>query len=140
PPPVGGSGSSAARVAGLPEVLPCYQMSGPRGGSAPAFPRRRPSRRASRRRRQQRTAFHDRISLAEWGIVVYSGAKWGKPDDPSMLLGEFEHTLDDKNRLTLPARFRESLAEGVVVTRGMDGCLYAYSRADWMERFQSGGG
>ena len=54
-----------------------------------------------------------------------------------MLLGEFEHTIDDKNRLTLPAKFREELAEGVVVTRGMDGCLYAYPRGDWMERFQS---
>jgi MraZ protein len=51
-----------------------------------------------------------------------------------MLLGEYEHTIDDKNRLTLPARFREALSEGVVVTRGMDGCLYAYSRADWQEQ------
>ena len=54
-----------------------------------------------------------------------------------MLLGEYEHTIDDKNRLTLPARFREQLAEGVVVTRGMDGCLYAYPAAEWRERFQS---
>jgi transcriptional regulator MraZ len=48
-----------------------------------------------------------------------------------MLLGEYEHTLDDKNRLTLPARFREAFAEGVVVTRGLDGCLYAFRRSDW---------
>ena len=48
-----------------------------------------------------------------------------------MLLGEFEHTIDDKNRLTLPAKFRESFAEGIVVTRGLDGCLYAYRRQDW---------
>ena len=54
-----------------------------------------------------------------------------------MLLGEYEHTIDDKNRLTLPAKFREELAGGVVVTRGMDGCLYAYSAADWRERFQA---
>lgn len=54
-----------------------------------------------------------------------------------MLLGEYEHTIDDKNRLTLPAKFREQLAEGVVVTRGMDGCLYAYPAADWRERFQA---
>ena len=53
-----------------------------------------------------------------------------------MLLGEYEHTIDDKNRLTLPARFREQLADGVVVTRGMDGCLYAYPRRDWHERLQ----
>jgi MraZ protein len=54
-----------------------------------------------------------------------------------MLLGEYEHTIDDKNRLTLPAKFREELAAGVVVTRGMDGCLYAYTRSEWLERFQS---
>src|SRR5947209_736879 len=48
-----------------------------------------------------------------------------------MLLGEHEHTIDDKGRLTLPARFRQVLAEGVVVTRGMDGCLYAYAKAEW---------
>jgi MraZ protein len=48
-----------------------------------------------------------------------------------MLLGEYEHTLDDKNRLTLPAKFRQDFAEGIVVTRGMDGCLFAYTRADW---------
>ena len=54
-----------------------------------------------------------------------------------MLLGEYEHTIDDKNRLTLPARFREALAGGVVVTRGMDGCLYAYPRGEWLDRFQA---
>ena len=48
-----------------------------------------------------------------------------------MLLGEHEHTIDDKNRLTLPARFRHHFAEGIVVTRGMDGCLYAYTRPEW---------
>ncbi len=48
-----------------------------------------------------------------------------------MLLGEYEHTIDDKNRLTLPAKFRQAFADGVVVTRGMDGCLYAYARPDW---------
>jgi transcriptional regulator MraZ len=48
-----------------------------------------------------------------------------------MLLGEFEHTIDDKSRLTLPARFRSTFADGIVVTRGMDGCLYAYTPAAW---------
>jgi MraZ protein len=54
-----------------------------------------------------------------------------------MLLGEYEHTIDDKNRLTLPARFREQLASGVVVSRGMDGCLYAWPAAEWHDRFQA---
>src|SRR5919206_1461494 len=48
-----------------------------------------------------------------------------------MLLGEYEHTIDDKNRLTLPARFRSAFARGIVVTRGMDGCLYAYTPEAW---------
>jgi MraZ protein len=48
-----------------------------------------------------------------------------------MLLGEYEHTIDDKSRLTLPARFRQAFTEGVVVSRGLDGCLYAYPRAEW---------
>ncbi|MHB8060207.1 MAG: division/cell wall cluster transcriptional repressor MraZ, partial [Gaiellaceae bacterium] len=37
-----------------------------------------------------------------------------------MLSGEYEHTLDEKNRLTLPSRFRPRFAEGLVLTRGMD--------------------
>jgi MraZ protein len=48
-----------------------------------------------------------------------------------MLLGEYAHTIDDKNRLTLPARFREEFAEGGVVTRGLDGCLYLFPRERW---------
>jgi len=48
-----------------------------------------------------------------------------------MLLGEYEHTIDEKNRLTLPAKFRSAFVEGVVLTRGLDGCLQAYRRPDW---------
>jgi transcriptional regulator MraZ len=48
-----------------------------------------------------------------------------------MFLGEYEHTIDDKNRLTLPARFRDALAGGVVLTRGLDDCLDVYARSDW---------
>src|SRR5579862_9796686 len=46
-----------------------------------------------------------------------------------MLLGEYEHSLDDKNRLTLPAKLREQLGEELVVTRSLDGCLAVYSVA-----------
>jgi MraZ protein len=46
-----------------------------------------------------------------------------------MLLGEYDHTLDDKNRLTLPARLRAELGDEVVITRGLDGCLFLHSRA-----------
>jgi MraZ protein len=54
-----------------------------------------------------------------------------------MFLGEFEHTIDEKNRLTLPARFRDELAGGLVVTRGMDGCLYAYPAEQWNSLVES---
>jgi MraZ protein len=48
-----------------------------------------------------------------------------------MLLGEYEHTLDDKNRLTLPAKFRQAFEGGVVVSRGLDGCLVVFTRDNW---------
>jgi MraZ protein len=48
-----------------------------------------------------------------------------------MLLGEHEHTIDDKNRLTLPARFRQAMAGGIVLTRGLDACVEAYPAEDW---------
>ena len=54
-----------------------------------------------------------------------------------MLLGEYEHTIDEKNRLTLPAKLRESFADGAVVTRGIDGCLNVYPREDWQRLVES---
>ncbi len=48
-----------------------------------------------------------------------------------MLLGEYEHTIDDKNRLTLPAKFRRSFEDGCVVSRGLDGCLWAWTPQGW---------
>ena len=54
-----------------------------------------------------------------------------------MLLGTYEHTIDDKNRLTLPARFRESFAGGIVVKRGIERCLDAYRREDWVRLVES---
>jgi MraZ protein len=48
-----------------------------------------------------------------------------------MFLGEYNHTLDDKGRVTIPARFRAEMATGVVVTRGLDGCLALYPNDEW---------
>ena len=43
-----------------------------------------------------------------------------------MLLGEFEHNIDEKGRITVPAKFRGRLASGLVVTKGIDPCLWLY--------------
>ena len=48
-----------------------------------------------------------------------------------MLLGQHEHALDDKNRLTLPARHRDRLGDRVVVTLGLDRCLAVYAAPEW---------
>ncbi len=48
-----------------------------------------------------------------------------------MFLGRFEHSIDTKGRLALPARYRDNLADGVVVTRGFDSCLLIYPMAVW---------
>ncbi len=48
-----------------------------------------------------------------------------------MFMGEFEHTVDDKGRLAIPAKFRSKFADGLVITRGLDGCLFVYTTADW---------
>lgn len=50
-----------------------------------------------------------------------------------MFFGEFEYTVDDKGRLTIPAKFKDELATGVVVTRGLDGCLWAFTKEGWQE-------
>ena len=48
-----------------------------------------------------------------------------------MLLGEFKHSIDAKGRLIVPAKFRGDLGERFIVTRGLDGCLFGYSMAEW---------
>lgn len=48
-----------------------------------------------------------------------------------MFLGEYLHTFDTKNRVSVPSKFRKELGRLVVVTRGLDHCLYVYSRKAW---------
>ncbi len=48
-----------------------------------------------------------------------------------MFIGEYRHTLDDKGRLAIPIKFRASLSEGAVVTRGLDHSLFLYSKKEW---------
>ena len=48
-----------------------------------------------------------------------------------MFIGEFHHTLDDKGRMAVPIKFRAALAEGAVVTRGLDRSLFLYPKSEW---------
>lgn len=48
-----------------------------------------------------------------------------------MFTGQYNHTVDTKGRLIIPSKFREILGEQFVVTKGMDGCLFAFSNDDW---------
>lgn len=48
-----------------------------------------------------------------------------------MFLGEYLHIFDSKNRISIPSKFRKDLGRIVVVTRGLDHCLYVYSRKEW---------
>ncbi len=65
-----------------------------------------------------------------------SGAKWSKVEEikgrgAAMLLGTHTPKLDEKGRLILPAKFRDELAEGVVITRGQERCLYVFSKREF---------
>ncbi len=48
-----------------------------------------------------------------------------------MFLGRYEHTIDAKGRLTIPAKFRSELASGTVVTKGIDRCLFIFPMAEF---------
>src|ERR1700690_3438758 len=48
-----------------------------------------------------------------------------------MFIGEYEHTLDEKKRVSLPKAFRGALGKKMVMTRGLDNCLFVYPKASW---------
>jgi len=48
-----------------------------------------------------------------------------------MLLGEYRHNLDTKGRMAVPAKFRDVLIAGAIITRGIDSCLFIFTNADW---------
>jgi len=50
-----------------------------------------------------------------------------------MLIGEYHHAIDEKGRLALPTKFRKELGGGVVVTRGLDHCLFVYAKSAWQK-------
>lgn len=48
-----------------------------------------------------------------------------------MLLGEFNHSIDEKGRLIIPAKLRDDLGESFVICNGLEGCLFVYSQDEW---------
>jgi MraZ protein len=48
-----------------------------------------------------------------------------------MLIGEYKHTLDPKKRLSIPSKWREDLGKTLIVTRGLDNCLFVYPQTQW---------
>ncbi|MDQ0164598.1 MraZ protein [Bacillus horti] len=46
-------------------------------------------------------------------------------------MGEYQHTIDDKGRMIIPAKFRDELGEHFVITRGLDNCLFVYPQNEW---------
>ncbi|HNU89813.1 MAG TPA: division/cell wall cluster transcriptional repressor MraZ [bacterium] len=54
-----------------------------------------------------------------------------------MFIGEFQHNLDEKGRLAIPAKFRADLKKGAVVTKGLDNCLFLYTKDAWEELITS---
>ena len=59
-----------------------------------------------------------------WYINSYSGVN-------SMFMGEYQHSVDAKGRLIIPAKFREQLGPAFILTCGLDNCLYGYSLEEW---------
>lgn len=49
-----------------------------------------------------------------------------------MFMGEFHHSIDDKARLVLPSKFRDELGDTFIITRGLEGCLFVYSKSEWI--------
>jgi len=48
-----------------------------------------------------------------------------------MFIGQYTHTIDDKNRLSLPVKFRKEMGKRVIITPGLDGCLFVFTPTQW---------
>lgn len=49
-----------------------------------------------------------------------------------MLIGEYEHSLDTKGRIIMPAKLRDDIGECFIITKGLDGCLFIFSQKEWL--------
>jgi len=67
----------------------------------------------------------------KWDEVEY-GSTSSPQGKKIMFIGEYTHTTDEKKRISLPAKFRQELGKKVVVTRGLDNCLFLYPHKTWL--------
>lgn len=62
--------------------------------------------------------------------MVQSARKMNR-GETKLFIGEYEHSVDAKGRVIMPAKLREDIGEKFIVTKGLDGCLFAYSFNEW---------
>ncbi|MEK7071382.1 MAG: MraZ N-terminal domain-containing protein, partial [Patescibacteria group bacterium] len=53
-----------------------------------------------------------------------------------MLIGEYLHTIDEKNRISLPAKFRKEMGKKIIITPGLDKCLFVFNLKQWQKVVQ----
>ncbi len=70
--------------------------------------------------------------IAKWTIIPLSGIKWDKKVK-IMFYGERLHKIDKKGRVSVPAKFRQKIAQSIIITRGDEPCLLAYPLEEWQE-------
>jgi len=64
--------------------------------------------------------------------VGISGVKWLEiMRGTIMFIGEYIHAIDNKNRIIVPSKFRDELGSKFIITKGLDGCIYAYTYNEW---------
>ncbi len=74
----------------------------------------------------------DNYNGEKWNSVGNSGKfKITPPRKKQMFIGEYQHNLDNKGRLSMPVKFRAKMAGGAVVTKGLDNCLSVYTVEEW---------
>jgi MraZ protein len=63
--------------------------------------------------------------------VGRSGIRLFSPKTTNMLIGEYIHTLDEKKRVSLPVKFRKEIGKTIIVTAGLDNCLWLFTKEQW---------
>lgn len=76
--------------------------------------------------------------------TILTGVIWGKwkkvgksGENNKMFIGQYEHSVDEKGRLAIPAKFRRVFKDGAVITKGLDGCLFVFTREKWSKMAES---